>query len=336
MNQGTVQGYGVIEPTFQNQSMGVVTVTGGNMTLNNPVAYLNAGTINVIGNVLDVGTSVWTNTGRLNLLGGTVRTGGGSGVLFNWGIVATGSSIDSDFHNSGTFIIGNHTSITGNFTNAGWTDFGNSNLTVLGPNGVANEGNGITTGVFVGNGTLTINPGAASNATFSNNITAAVNNGGNYDTRSMRFTFASGTINVEVTNTDIGEFLNHVPNVGWSWGTLTLPNTLSLLRLLDNTINQGGGTQEAIYVENLHLGSALTAANFDFGPLGLKIYYNHIIGDGGANFVGTYDGAARVTYFGNIIPLAGAIVPEPSTFALLLLGLPLLVWFVWRSRRNSA
>jgi hypothetical protein len=105
---------------------------------------------------------------------------------------------------------------------------------------------------------------------------------------------------------------------------------------LDNTINQGGGTQEAIYVENLHLGSALTAANFDFGPLGLKIYYNHIIGDGGANFVGTYDGAARVTYFGNIIPLAGAIVPEPSTVLLLCLGALILFAAHRRLRRNKS
>jgi hypothetical protein len=341
MNRGTVFGTGVVAPTFQNQSIGVVTVSGGNMTISNPVGVLNQGTMNIFGNVLDVNASAWTNTGRINVVGGTVRTGAGTGVLFNWGIVATGSSIDSDFHNSGTFLLGSHTSITGNFTNAGWTNFGTANLTVLGPEGVANQGNGINTGVFVGSGTLTIDPGASSNASFTNTATNALGDGGAYNTQNMAFTFASGTINVEVTNTDIGEFLNNIPSVGWSWATLTLPNTLTLLRLMDDFVNQGGGTQEAIYVENLHLGSALTASNFDFGlgvgntASGLKIYYNHIIGDGGVNYVGTYDGAARIIYFGNIIPLQGAIVPEPSTFALLLLGLPLLIWFVWRTRRQQ-
>ena len=116
---------------------------------------------------------------------------------------------------------------------------------------------------------------------------------------------------------------------GFALGTLTLPNTLTFLRLLDDSVNQGGGTQEAIYVENLMLGSALTASDFDFGGSNLKIYYNHIVGDGGTDFVGTYDGAERITYFGNIIPMSGgapvAVVPEPSTLALLLLGLPFLL-----------
>jgi len=112
-----------------------------------------------------------------------------------------------------------------------------------------------------------------------------------------------------------------------------LPNTLSLLRLTDIFDNEAGGLNEAIYVQNLMLGTALTAANFDFGLSSLKIYYNHIIGDGGVNFHGTYDGAARITYFNNIIPLSGGgpvAVPEPATVALLLLGLPLLFLLIRR------
>jgi hypothetical protein len=192
-------------------------------------------------------------------------------------------------------------------------------------------------GSIFGKGTMNFLP--SGNGTFSTGQTQSSGLGGSYDTRSITFHMPTGTMNVEVTSTDLGSSAFSQFSNGFALGTLTLPNTLSLLRLLDDSINQGGGTQEAIYVHNLMLGSALSSSNFDFGAMGLKIYYNHIIGDGGANFVGTYDGAERVVYFGNIIPMStpvvSSVVPEPSTLALLLLGLPVL-WFVWRRRPKKS
>jgi hypothetical protein len=108
---------------------------------------------------------------------------------------------------------------------------------------------------------------------------------------------------------------------------LTLPNTLSLLRLLDQAVNQGGGTQEAVYVENLQLGDSLTGANFDFGASSLKIYYNTIIGSAGFQ-------SARVIDHNNIQPLE--VIPEPSTLARLALELALVVWRVWRVKKTES
>jgi hypothetical protein len=330
-NFGTVNGGGSMSFYVSNKSGAYLhatspfTVSG----LSNDAG----GTIHVQGTRLRVEDN-WINNGTLRLQGGSVKS---LAIFTNNGITMIGSSIDSNFHNTGTFLLTNHTSITGNFTNSGWTDLSGFALTTHGSIGIANQGNGNTTGVITGGGTIAMTPAATSNATFSNNITSAINDGGNYDTRTTAFALNQGTINFEVLSTDIGASLSAVPNVGYSMGTLTLPNTLSLLRLLDDTINQGGGTQEAIYVENLHLGSLLTAANFDFGVNGLKIYYNHIIGDGGVNFVGTYDGAARVVYFGHIIPLSGApaaVVPEPGTLLLMLLGLP-VAYIAWRRLRRE-
>jgi hypothetical protein len=332
-NFGYIAGTGVIEAAYQNRAGGLLLVQGGNLSLTSATAPTNTGTIVVTPHVLDVSVPVWTNQGYVHVQGGSVRTGGGAGLFVNAFYISTGSSIDSNFHNSGTFVLTNHTSITGNFTNAGWTDVGSFNLTVQGSIN-ANSGTGITTGVITGSGTYTIAP-TGGVATFTNNITSAAGLGGNYNTTSMTFNMASGTINFEVLSTDMGSGAFSQLANGFAMGTLTLPNTLTLLRLLDNSINQGGGTQEAIYVENLHLGSALTAANFDFNTNGLKIYYNHIIGDGGVNFIGTYDGPARIVYFGHIIPLnlpPSGVIPEPSTLALLLIGLPIL-WFVWKRRR---
>jgi hypothetical protein len=331
-NFGTVSGGGSMSVYVSNMSGAYLHATSP-FTVSG-LSNAAGGTIHVQGTRLRVEDN-WINNGTLRLQGGSVKS---LAIFTNNGITMIGSSIDSNFHNTGTFSLLNHTSITGNFTNSGWTDLGGFALTTHGSIGIANQGNGNTTGVITGGGSIVMSPGAGSNATFSNNVTSAVNDGGNYDTRTTAFALTQGTINFEVLSTDVGSSLSNVPNVGFSMGTLTLPNTLSLLRLLDDTVNQGGGTQEAIYVQNLHLGSLLTASNFDFGPNSLKIYYNHIIGDGGANFVGTYDGAARVIYFGNIIPLSGApaaVVPEPSTLFLMLLGLPVAFLAYRRWRRTN-
>jgi hypothetical protein len=338
-NFGFISGTGVVEAAYQNRTGGLLLVEGGNMSLTSATAPTNTGTIVVKPHVLDVSVPVWTNQGYVHVQGGSVRTGGGAGLFVNAFYISTGSSIDSNFSNTGTFDLTNHTSITGNFTNAGWTNLGGFNLTVFGSQ-TANTGNGNTTGVFFGEGTFTFAP-TSGEATFTNTITSAAGSGGNYDTSSMTFNMASGTLSFEVTSRDMGSGAFTQLYNGFAMGTLTLPNTLSLLALLDNSINQGGGTQEAIYVQNLHLGSALTASNFDFGMNSLKIYYNHIIGDGGVNFVGTYDGAERIIYFNNIIPMSAGgpppmgVIPEPSTLALLLLGIPLL-WFIWRKQKRLA
>jgi hypothetical protein len=336
-NFGTLHGEGEIAAAFENKPTGVVTVTGASLQLTSSMPTVNQGRIYIGANKLDV-TADWTNTGAIIINGGSVRTGGGFGHFTNAFYISTGSSIDSNFTNTGTYNLTDHSSITGNFTNAGWTNLSLYELTVNGSI-TANTGNGITTGVLQGSGTYTFAP-ASGNTTFTNDVTAASGAGGNYNTTAMTFNMDSGTINFEVLSTDMGSGAFSQLANGFAMGTLSLPNTLTLLRLLDTNINQGGGTQEAIYVENLHLGSALTASNFNFGGSSLKIYYNHIIGDGGVNFVGTYDGAERIIYFGNIIPMSAGgppplgVVPEPSTFALLLLGLPLL-WFVWRRQRKA-
>jgi hypothetical protein len=356
--------------------------------------------------------------------GGMIRTGGGTGLFTNTNFISVGSSIDSNFTNTGSFVLTNSTSITGNFTNTatGWTtlpgfelktqgSLGTTNdgtmlvgsgtlnnaagamhntsgqislagggilgstivnsgqisghgliapaltnqpggtvtanagalvfssaatnkgaLRILSPTGqvefranFANEGDGASGGVLDGSGTIWFAP-TGSGATFSNTVTQASNLGGAYDMRLLGVTVDSGTVNFEVTSTDVGRQLFAVPANGFSIGTLTLPNTLSLLRLLDLSINQGGGTQEAIYVENLRLGDTLTAANFDFGPSSLKIYYNHIIG--GAGFE-----SARVIYHSNIQPLQ--VIPEPNTLSLLAFGAGLVALIVCKQRNTK-
>jgi hypothetical protein len=331
----TVASVSTITGAFTNNASGSVAVSGGNLHLTSATAPVNSGTIFIGARQLNVAAVSWTNAGYVQVQGGSIRTGNGAGLFSNAHYISTGSSIDSNFANFGTFELTNHTSITGNFTNAGWTSPSGFALSLR--SNFANEGDGITTGVLSGAGTVSFAP-TSGNATFTNTATNAAGLGGNYNTSAMRFTMDSGTINFEVTSTDMGSGAFSQLTNGFALGTLTLPNTMTLMRLLDNHINQGGGTQEAIYVNNLHLGSALTASNFDFGGSSLKIYYNHIIGDGGVNFVGTYDGPERVIYFNNIIPMGvnpgSAVVPEPSTLALMALGVPVL-WFAWRRRARK-
>jgi len=329
-NFGSLIANGVISAAFENR-IGARLQTSGALLLSSATTTRNFGTILVGAHRLDVAAN-WTNSAFVTIAGGSVRTGGGTGLFSNTHVVSAGSSLDSHFANFGVFTLTDDTSVTGNFTNAGRTQPSGFDLSLRA--NFANEGDGIGSGVMEGAGTITMAP-TSDNATFSNTVTSAENLGGNYDTRALSFTTQSGTLNVEVTSTDIGRSWSATPANGFSVGTLTLPNTLTLLRLLDDSVNQGGGTQEAIYVENLHLGSALTASNFDFGASSLKIYYNHIVGDSGVNFVGAYDGAARVIYFGNIQPLeVPVVVPEPNTLALLLLGVPVL-WVAWRRRRSA-
>jgi hypothetical protein len=324
-NGGGVVGYGTLVDLLNNTRY--VTLAGS-LTL--MAAPTNTGTILVGANQLIV-TPNWTNSGTIILDGGSIRVGDGAGLLTNAMFLSTGSSIDGNFTNSGTYALTDHSSITGNFTNAGWTRLSGYELRVQGAS-VSNLGDGITTGVFqYTTGTLAFAPGA-NNATFTNTVTNAAAAGGNYSTRALNVLLESGTVNFEVTSTDMGSDSAGVAQLskGFALGTLTLPNTLTLLRLTDFTFNQGGATQEAIYVNNLMLGSTLGLANFDFGVSGLKIYYNNIVGDGGADFVGTFNGDERQVYFGNIVPLSGpAVVPEPATVVLLLIGLPMM-WFARR------
>jgi filamentous hemagglutinin len=428
-NAGRIVGTGTLD--------GSITNTGTIITTDNfhmETAPSNTGTILVGAHRLNIGAASWLNNGWVEVHGGSIRVGGGSGLLTNALYISTGSSIDGNFTNSGSFELTDHSSITGNFNNTstGWATLNGFELQTQGALGATNdgtiivgvgtlntvntlvnnlgalitlagggikggnisnigdiEGNGIvdapvsnlfggnftanggsvrflqnvvnngalnlgaggeyrfnanlanigdgnTGGLIGGIGTYTFAP--TTEATFSNSANTAAALGGIYDTRSITFAMDSGIVNVEVASTDIGSSLAAIPANGFSVGTLILPNTLSLLRLLDQFDNQSGGGKEAIYTENLMLGDTLTAANFDFSGASLKIYYNNIIG-------GTGFQSSRVTYFGNIIPLNLAppppppplgVVPEPSTIILMLLGLPLLAYFAWRRARKTA
>ncbi|GEM_PF-1881314 len=427
-NSGNIVGSGTLVSALTNTGT-VVTTANFHME----TAPANTGTILVGAHRLDIGDASWLNNGWVEVHGGSIRIGGGAGLLTNALYISTGSSIDGNFTNTGSFELTDHSSITGNFNNTstGWTNLNGLELAVQGALGATNdgtitvgsgtlnsvnslvnslgalitlagggitggnvsnvgniEGNGIVdalvnnvtgggitasggavrfrqnvlnsgalnlgaggafrfdaslantgdgnTGAILGGiGTYTFAP--TTEATFSNSANTAATLGGVYDTRSLTFQLDSGILNVEVTSTDIGPTLTAIPNNGFSLGTLILPNTFSLLRLLDDFDNQLGGGQEAIYTENLMLGNTLTASNFNFGGASLKIYYNNIIS-------GTGFQSARVTYFGNIIPInpaappppPGGVVPEPSTVMLMLLGLLLLACFAWRRTRKTA
>jgi hypothetical protein len=295
------------------------------------------------GTILTSSSTLNTANGFTNSLGGLIRMAGGAligGAVTNSGWLDGYGLIDATFTNaqSGTVLANDGGTIVfaAEMTNRGSLRLDSTGGQFEFQTSLYNDGNGATGGILKGDGTLTFALGGGE-GTFANTFAPVLP--WTYSTRSLTFALASGTLNYEVISKDVGSLASDVfPYQSFALGTLVLPNTLTFLRLLDNTVNQGGGTQEALYVENLMLGTALTESSFSFGPSGLKIYYSHIIGDGDVNFRGNGvdDPLARVVYFGNIIPLDGdlpAVIPEPSTIALMLIGLPIF-GFALRFRKS--
>src|SRR5208282_3640476 len=115
----------------------------GSLTL--ATAPANTGTVLVGANQFIV-TPNWTNNGNISVNGGEISTGGGAGLFTNALVLTTGSSIDSDFTNLGSYTLTDNSSITGNFTNAGtgWTALQGYVLMVQGASGASNFGTMIT------------------------------------------------------------------------------------------------------------------------------------------------------------------------------------------------
>jgi fibronectin-binding autotransporter adhesin len=321
-------------------------LSGGTLTAN-----LGAGTMSVTGNASLNGTSGAT---ILNLNSGTLSLGSGGRLTATTAVAVTGST-------GGALTLGGNESV-GSLAGSFNVNFGSATLTTGNDNssttysGILSGSGGLTK---AGNGTFTIS------GTSSYAGATAVNGGrllidGQLGNTAVAVNAAgllggSGTILGDVTVSSSGTL-----SPGNSPGVLTV-GSLSLLAgsitvmeitgtstsLYDQIVGTGsggltyGGTLDLVmsgsYADQttFHLFSNFTSQTGDFAAVSLNATgeYN------GLTFTGT-DGVWTSTWTENHQRLVFntntgdlIVVPEPSTYAMVLAGLACSSWQMWRRRR---
>jgi hypothetical protein len=341
-NDGIIEAIGGtlgVNGTLSNQTDGqILAGTGGKVLVSNGLA-INAGLINLTGGTYDNNNHAMDNTGQISGYG-TLRTGGltnDGSVTFTGGTTTVNGNVTNSVGKTIT-VAQTPATFTGNVTNNG--TFRTTNTTAT------------FTGSFTNNGLYASDP---STQTFQQNFTTTptgsvqaspgdiykidadvINN----STQKLTFDMSqakieidgSGNHNFTWTGVDKGAVPAGYTN-NFAIGTLelTLGSTLTLLNGIGDTgSNSGTATAgAALYVGTLTLDGITSSNTSEISTLivgnGMDIYYN--------SSLNTYlDGKTYALSNGGF--LEAVEVPEPSTFASMLIGLGLL-WFASRARKTE-
>ncbi len=205
-----------------------------------------------------------------------------------------------------------------------------------------------TTGSATGTGTLTVNSGATLTGTGTINSTAntingnlLVGNGGTQDvltmTASGTTTFSGASLTFNLSTTTLGQ--SSELNLGST--TSVLFNGVSNILTL-NLVGAGVIAPPTQYVLMIDTGTGGIGGSA-FGGTGIS--YDSVTHDiTGITINFDVNGTPSLIYAGSYLQLVHttgntfeivAVVPEPSTWALLLGGLALLTFHQWRQRKQS-
>lgn len=329
-NTGSVQGFGSIANTINNNAGGSIEAMGGTLNLSAATSTsaglisasagskvlfslglpANSGVISLSGGTFDNNGHPTTNFGQITGYG-TFRSGG---LTNNGSVTITGgvSTINGDVTNNAThkFEVANNPAIfTGQFTNFGI--FKNTKTTVTFAGGYVEHGQFISDpadNIFV---SVTIasdgawHGGLGDRFIINQDLLNESSQRASWSTAQAELDFAGSANHIFSTPAeDLGPtYAGYQDN--FAWGVLRL-DPLASLTLMDSNLTPGA----AIYVSQLALGGGFDQINSITGN-GVNIYYD------AANPANAYLDAR--TY-----PLAGggviAAVPEPSCLLPLLLG----------------
>jgi len=238
---GIIQGYGTLTASIVNQSGGTIRATNGILTMTSTVFPINQGTFEIDnGATMTWNTSnSWINSGTVDILGGTLRTGG-----------STNPAVTAIFTNLNT-IIGYGTIYGGGAFNTNGVGIDKSivNLgTVIASNGVLTLNTGVATSQrgLANLGTMII---ATTNDTLVLARTAEIDGATPFVTN-LNYVYNSGTIlinggtltsDTSITNNNDSATQAGLIGLIQGFGTIALTNQLVNLGTIRSTNTVVGG-----------------------------------------------------------------------------------------------
>jgi hypothetical protein len=273
VNQGnTIQGQGTIQylASLNNQATVNANVSGGTLTINSLNNVTNTGTLQATG-----GGTLYINSSTVNNVGGTINAGSSSTVTF-YGTTINGGNLSSasggviqglftDTLNgvtitSGTtyFLNNNNTYLTGDLTNKGTVNVGNS----------SSNSDLLVQGTAANNGTINLSGGGTINL---NNAGSAIEGVSGNETLVNHDNLIQGQGSIQF----LGSFNNQATvNSNVTGGTLTI-NSINNVTNTGTLEATGGGT---LYINSSTVNNA--GGTIYAGPSSLATIYGATINGG--------------------------------------------------------